>query len=151
MSRPPHDVARGDWLISDDPARFDLARAHHWIAAESYWAEGIPLAVFEEAVANSLIVGACAADGDMAAMGRVVTDRATFGWICDVFVDQAQRGKGLGKALMAYIMAHPDLQGFRRLHLATRDAHGLYAGFGFTALTGVDRWMEIRNRDIYRR
>jgi len=151
MSRPPHEVIDGAWLISDDPARFDLARAHRWISAESYWAEGIPLAVFEKAVGSSLTVGAYAPDGGMAAMGRVVTDRATFGWICDVFVDQAERGKGLGKALMAYLMAHPDLQGFRRLHLATRDAHGLYAGFGFTALTGVDRWMEIRNRNIYRR
>ena len=151
MSRPPHEIIDRGWLISDDPARFDLARAHRWIAEESYWAEGIPLAVFEKALANSLTVGAYAADGDMAAMGRVVTDRATFGWICDVFVDEAQRRKGLGKALMGYLMDHPDLQGFRRLHLATRDAHGLYAEFGFTALTGVDRWMEIRNREVYRR
>jgi GNAT superfamily N-acetyltransferase len=74
----------------------------------------------------------------------VVTDRATFGWICDVFVDEAWRGQGLGKALMAYLAAHPDLQGLRRLHLATRDAHGLYAQFGFGPLTGADRWMEIR-------
>jgi len=144
-----HETLSGDWLISDDPARFDLGRAHGWIATESYWAQAIPLAVFEKALANSLTVGAYAGDGEMAAMARVVTDRATFGWICDVFVGRAHRGQGLGKALMAYLMAHPDLQGFRRLHLATRDAHGLYAGFGFTALTGVDRWMEIRNRDVY--
>lgn len=147
----PHEVADGAWLISDDPARFDLERAHGWIARESYWAENIPLAVFERAIANSLVAGAYAGDGAMAAMARVVTDRATFGWICDVFVDRAQRGRGLGKALMAYLRDHPDLQGFRRLHLATRDAHGLYAGFGFGPLTGVDRWMEIRNRDVYRR
>ena len=151
MAVPAREVAHEGWSISDDPARFDLARAHGWIGDESYWAQGIPFAVFEKALANSLTVGAYAGDGDMAAMARVVTDRATFGWICDVFVDQAHRGKGLGKALIAYLMAHPDLQGFRRLHLATRDAHGLYAGFGFTALTGVDRWMEIRNRDVYRR
>jgi len=146
-----HEATSGDWLISDDPARFDLARAYGWIATESYWAENIPLAVFEKAVANSLTVGAYAIGGEMAAMARVVTDRATFGWICDVFVSQVHRGQGLGKALMAYLMAHPDLQGLRRLHLATRDAHSLYAGFGFTALTGVDRWMEIRGRDVYRR
>jgi GNAT superfamily N-acetyltransferase len=151
MSSLVHEVTDGDWLISDDPARFDLGRAHGWIATETYWAEGIPLAVFQKAVANSLTVGAYAGKGEMAAMARVVTDRATFGWICDVFVGQAHRGQGLGKALMAYLMNHPDLQGLRRLHLATRDAHGLYAGFGFTALTGVDRWMEIRGRDVYRR
>jgi GNAT superfamily N-acetyltransferase len=151
MDAARHETRHGDWIISDDPVRFDLARAHGWIATESYWAEGIPLAVFEKAICNSLTVGAYGGDGEMAAMARVVTDRATFGWICDVFVDQSRRGQGLGKALLAYLMAHPDLQGFRRLHLATRDAHGLYAGFGFGPLTGTDRWMEIRNRDVYRR
>jgi GNAT superfamily N-acetyltransferase len=107
--------------------------------------------VFETAVRTSLTVGAYADSGEMSAMARVVTDRATFGWICDVFVGEAWRGQGLGKALMAYLTAHPDLQGLRRLHLATRDAHGLYAQFGFGPLTGVDRWMEIRAREVYRR
>lgn len=87
----------------------------------------------------------------MAAMARVVTDRATFGWICDVFVDPAHRGHGLGKRIMTYLRKHPDLQGFRRLHLATRDAHGLYAQFGFTPLTKVGNWMEIRDADVYAR
>lgn len=137
--------------ISDDPRRFDLKRAHGWISTQSYWAERIPFEVFEKAVANSLVAGAYTADGTLAAMARVVTDRATFGWICDVFVDPAHRGAGLGKALMAYLKAHPDLQGLRRLHLATADAHGLYAQFGFGPLTHADRWMEIRDPDVYRR
>ena len=137
--------------LSDDPLRFDVARGHRWVAEESYWAQGIPRAVFEKAVHGSLVVGAYAVGGEMAAMARVVTDRATFGWICDVFVDKAHRGRGLSKRLMDYLKAHPDLQGLRRLHLATRDAHGLYAQFGFVPLTGVDRWMEIRDRDVYRR
>jgi GNAT superfamily N-acetyltransferase len=145
-----HEATSGDWLISDDPARFDLARAYGWIATESYWAENIPLAVFEKAVANSLTVGAYAIGGEMAAMARVVTDRATFGWICDVFVDEAHRGAGLGKRLVAYLREHPDLQGLRRLHLATRDAHGLYAQFGFAPLAGAERWMEIHDPDVYR-
>ena len=132
------------FTLSDDPARFDVERAHAWISGESYWAAGIPRAVFDKALAHSLVVGAYAASGEMAAMARVVTDRATFGWICDVFVDAGWRGQGLGKSLMAHLAAHPDLQGLRRLHLATRDAHGLYAQFGFGPLTGVDRWMEIR-------
>ncbi len=147
----PTETHHGRYALSDDPDRFDLTRAHHWISRESYWAEGIPLAVFERAIAGSLTVAAYAADGGMAAMARVVTDRATFGWVCDVFVDTAHRGHGLGKALMAYLKTHADLQGLRRLHLATRDAHGLYAQFGFVPLTGVDRWMEIRDRDGYRR
>lgn len=137
--------------FSDDPARFDADIAHHWIAGESYWAAGIPRDLFDKAVANSLTVGAYAPGSGMIAMARVVTDRATFGWICDVFVDEAHRGRGLGKALMTYLKAHPDLQGFRRMHLATRDAHGLYRQFGFTDLTGVDRWMEIRDPNVYAR
>jgi GNAT superfamily N-acetyltransferase len=139
------------FTLSDAADRFDLARAHGWISGESYWAAGISFDVFERAVRGSLTLGAYAPQGEMAAMARVVTDRATFGWVCDVFVDASFRGRGLGKALMAYIQAHPDLQGLRRLHLATRDAHRLYAQFGFGPLTGVDRWMEIRNRDVYAR
>jgi len=87
----------------------------------------------------------------MGAMARVVTDRATFAWLCDVFVDAARRGEGLGKRLVSYVRGHPDLQGLRRLHLATRDAHDLYAQFGFKPLEGVESWMQIRDRDAYRR
>ncbi|WP_296598451.1 GNAT family N-acetyltransferase [Phenylobacterium sp.] len=137
--------------VSDDPQRFDLARGHRWISTQSYWAEGIPFEIFARSVANSLAIGVYAADGTMAAMARVVTDRATFGWVCDVFVDEAHRGAGLGKKIMAFIKAHPDLQGFRRMHLATRDAHSLYRQFGFTDLTKVENWMEIRDPDVYRR
>ena len=139
------------YRISDAPDGFDLARAHAWIARESYWAQGIPLDTFRRAVENSLTVGVFAPDSQMAGMARVVTDRATFGWIADVFIDQAHRGHGLGKRIMAYLRAHPDLQGLCRLHLATRDAHGLYAQFGYGPLTGADRWMEIRDPDVYRR
>jgi GNAT superfamily N-acetyltransferase len=147
----PFETSHGAFSLSDDLERFDIAGAHRWIAEQSYWAQGIPRAVFERAVTASLTVGAYAASGEMAAMARVVTDRATFGWVCDVFVDEVWRGQGLGKALMTYLAAHPDLQGLRRVHLATRDAHGLYTQFGFGPLTGVDRWMEIRNPDVYRR
>jgi GNAT superfamily N-acetyltransferase len=147
----PHQLSDRGWLISDDPALFDLDRAHGWISRQSYWAEAIPLATFAKAVEGSLTVGLYAAAGRMVAMARVVTDRATFGWLCDVFVDEGHRGEGLGKMLMAYLKTHPDLQGFRRMHLATRDAHGLYAQFGFGPLTDADRWMEIRDPDVYRR
>lgn len=144
-------AAPGGYLISDDLTRFDFALGHRWIAEQSYWAQAIPLELFEKAVRGSLSFAAYTADGAMAAMARVVTDRATFGWLCDVFVDEAHRGDGLGKALMAYFKAHPDLQGFRRMHLATRDAHGLYAQYGFGTLTAADRWMEIRDPDAYQR
>ena len=146
-----YETTDGGFTLSDDPARFDLARAHGWISTQSYWAESIPMTTFAKACAESLVVGAYAADGAMAAMARVVTDRATFGWICDVFVDEAHRAHGLGKRLMTYLKAHPDLQGFRRLHLATRDAHALYAQFGFMPLSRPESWMEIRDPDVYRR
>jgi GNAT superfamily N-acetyltransferase len=136
--------------LTDAADAFDLERAHGWIGRDSYWAEGIPLEVFGRAVVNSLTVSVHPPEGPMAAMARVVTDRATFGWICDVFVDPTHRGQGLGKRIMAYLRKHPDLQGFRRLHLATRDAHNLYAQFGFVPLTKVGNWMEIRDLDVYR-
>lgn len=147
----PHETQANAYRITDDPALFDIDTAHGWIANDSYWAAGIPRQTFERSVAGSLVIGAYDAAGVMAAMARVVTDRATFGWICDVFVDPSRRGSGLGKSLMAYLKAHPDLQGLRRLHLATRDAHGLYAQFGFGPLTGAEKWMEIRDPDVYRR
>ena len=140
----------GDWTLSDDPARFDLGRAHRWIADESYWAAGIPLAVFRRAVENSLTVGAFSPSGAMVAMARAVTDRATFAWIGDVFVDPSHRGFGLGKHVVGFLRGHPDLQGLRRLHLVTRDAQGLYAQFGFGPLTGAERWMEARDVEDYR-
>jgi GNAT superfamily N-acetyltransferase len=145
----PFEIPHSDFTLSDDLQRFDLPRAHGWIAGESYWAAGIPFDVFARSVRGSLTIGAYAPAAGMVAMARVVTDRATFGWICDVFVDRRRRGQGLGKAIMTYVGAHPDLQGFRRMHLATRDAHGLYAQFGFEPLTGADRWMEVRRRDAY--
>ncbi|WP_309643593.1 GNAT family N-acetyltransferase [Phenylobacterium sp.] len=143
----PHETRTPDgYVLSDEAARFDRERAHGWIAGETYWAPGIPKALFDKSLDNSLVLGAYAPDGAMVAMARVVTDRATFGWICDVFVSEAHRGKRLGKAMMAYLRDHPDMQGVRRLHLATRYAHGLYAQYGFVPLTAPDNWMEIRGR-----
>lgn len=148
----PHEIAHADgYTISDDQARFDLDRAHGWISGESYWAKGIPMATFARSVAGSLTIGAFDPSGAMVGMARVVTDRATFAWLCDVFVDEAGRGAGVGKKIVAYVRGHPDLQGLRRMHLATADAHGLYAQYGFKPLTGVDRWMEIVDREVYSR
>ena len=148
----PHIVTHPDgYVISDDPARFDFARAFRWIGTESYWSDGIPEETFRRAVANSLAVGVYAPDGAMVAMARIVTDRATFAWLSDVWVDAPHRGAGLGTRLVAYIRAHPDLQGLRRIHLVTRDAHALYAKFGFAPLDDVERWMGVVDREVYRR
>lgn len=140
----------GGHVFSDDRGRFDADLAYGWISRQSYWAVGIPRAVFDRAVANSLTFAAYAPDDSMAAMARVVTDRATFGLLCDVFVDPARRGGSLGKGVMTYFHAHPDLQGFRRRLLATADAHGLYAQYGFRPLGRIERWMEIHDPDVYR-
>jgi GNAT superfamily N-acetyltransferase len=146
------ETIAGGYRISDDTVRFDLPRAHHWISEQSYWGKQMPYTTFATAIRNSLTFAAYdEADGEMAAMARVVTDRATFGWLCDVFVDEGHRGRGVGKAMMGYFKAHPDLQGFRRMHLATADAHELYRQFGFGDLTGADRWMEIKDDAVYRR
>jgi len=144
LSRPPEHFLPDGYSLAEGLDRFDVARAHGWIARESYWAPGIPRALFETSLRGSLVIGVYDEGGGLRAMARVITDRATFAWVCDVFVDQTQRGRGLSKAMLAHIRAHPDLQGLRRMHLTTRDAHEVYRGFGFTELTGVDRWMEIR-------
>lgn len=119
-----------DWTVSDDPARLDRAMIHRFLSEESYWAAGRPRAVTDKAIEGSLCFGLYGPDGQ-AGFARVVTDRATFAWLSDVFVLPSLRGQGLGKALMAAVTGHPELQGLRRWMLRTRDAHGLYAAFGF--------------------
>jgi GNAT superfamily N-acetyltransferase len=123
---------REPYEISTDPARIDLDVVHGYLAGESYWAPGIPREVVRRSIAHALPFGLYAPAGQVG-FARVVTDRATFAYLGDVFVLPAHRGRGLGVWLVSTVLAHPDLQGLRRWHLATRDAHGLYARFGFTA------------------
>ncbi len=132
-----------DYELSTDPARLDLATIHRWLAESSYWARGRPLEIVARSIQNSMSFAAYAPDGTMAAYARVVTDYATFAWIRDVFVLDAHRGRGLGKRLVAEIVAHPRLQGLRRMLLATADAHELYRVYGnFVPIAAPDRWME---------
>lgn len=137
-----------NFLISTDPSRLD-AHAIHAYLDRSYWAAGIPVEVVERAIRGSLCFGLY--DGDrQIGFARTVTDRATFAYLADVYVLESYRGRGLSKWMMRVIMAHPDLQGLRRFSLATKDAHGLYAQFGFTPLAHPDRHMEIARPDVYR-
>ena len=136
--------------VSDDRERIDLDRAFGWISRESYWAAGIPAEVFARAVGNSIAAGIYAPSGEMVGFARVVSDRATYAWLCDVWIEAGSRGGGLAQRLVAYFLDHPDLQGLRRWALATRDAHGLYARFGFTAVD-AGRAMERLDREVYRR
>lgn len=130
-----------DWELSTDPARLDLDRIHAWLAG-AYWSPGIRRDVVERAFAASLVIGAYAG-GEQLAVARVVTDQATFAWLCDVFVTPAARGRGIAQAMVRALLADPRLQTLRRWCLATRDAHGVYERCGFS---GVDArvWMELK-------
>jgi GNAT superfamily N-acetyltransferase len=126
----------------------DTAMIHDFLVRESYWAQNRTEAQMSAAIENSICFGGY--DGErQIAFARVVSDKATFAYIGDVFVIDEYRGRGVGKDLMAAITAHPELQGLRRWVLATRDAHGLYEQYGFTELKHPDRWMELAAPDAY--
>ena len=130
--------------MSDDPDRIDVGRVHHWLSTDAYWALGRPREKLESAIRGSLNFGVYEAfSGEQVAYARVVTDRATFAWLCDVYVDPAVRGKGLGTALVAAVRDHLLPYGLRRVLLATHDAHGVYAKLGFEPLAEPDRWMAL--------
>src|ERR1700754_1670586 len=126
--------------ISTDPSRLDVDAIHAFLS-QSYWSPGIPRAKVARAIANSLCFGAFW-QGQQVGFARVVTDKTTFAYLCDVYVLEAHRGRGLAQQLMDRVVAHPDLQGLRRMMLATRDAHALYAKYGFTPLAAPDVMME---------
>ncbi len=128
--------------ISTDPARLQLPAIHAYLT-RSYWSPGIPQDVVARAIANSLCFGVYLGE-EQVGFARVVTDKASFAYLADVYVLEAHRGQGLSKRLVETIQAHPDLQGLRRFLLATRDAHGLYAQFGFMPLARPQTMMEMR-------
>ncbi len=133
--------------ISTDPARLDVDAIHAYLRG-SYWAKGIPREIVARSLANSLCFGLYD-HGAQVGFARVVTDKATYAYLCDVYVLESHQGRGLGKRLMEAVMSHPDLQGLRRFALATRDAHGLYARYGFAPPVNPAGQMEIRVPDIY--
>ena len=136
--------------ISCDPARLDTALIHDFLCNQSHWARGVPLATVERSLAHSLCFGAYAGH-DQVGLARVVTDRATFAWLADVFVLEARRGERIGVALMDAVIAHPDIQGLRRFCLVTRTAPALYARYGFTPLAAPEIWMERFDAEAYAR
>ncbi|HVW12678.1 MAG TPA: GNAT family N-acetyltransferase [Mucilaginibacter sp.] len=130
------------YVISTDKSLIDFDRVYHFLDNESYWASGVTAERLKTAIENSMCF-VILKQNEQAGFARVVTDKATFAYICDVFVLGEHRGLGLSKWLIQSIIRHPDLQGLRRWSLATLDAHGLYKQFGFVPLSKPDRWMEI--------
>ena len=141
------EYERQGYRILTDPDAMDIQAVHDYLAS-SYWARGIPLELVAKSVRGSLCFGVFKDDRQVG-FARVVTDRTTFAYLCDVYVLESHRGQGLGKWLMDVVVAHPDLQGLRRFALATRDAHGLYEKCGFTRLARPEMFMEINRPDIY--
>jgi GNAT superfamily N-acetyltransferase len=139
--------ARGEFTLSSDREKQQPERIHAYLT-RSYWAEGIPLPVVRRSIEGSLCFGIFT-KGEQIAFARVVTDSSTFAYLCDVFVLEKFRGRGLAKWMMDEVVAHPKLQGLRRFTLATRDAHSLYARYGFAPLARPQSFMEILKRDIY--
>ena len=136
-------------VISDNKSRLDRALMFDFLRQRSYWAQEITREILDRSIENSLCFGAYL-DGRQIGFARVVTDYATFAWLADVFVVEEQRGKGFSKRLVAAVLAHPRLQGLRRFQLGTRDAHGLYAQFGFKPLAFPERFMEKRAESGYK-
>jgi N-acetylglutamate synthase-like GNAT family acetyltransferase len=139
----------GEYEISTDTHRLNVEVVHNFLAEESYWSPGIPRAIVERAMQNSLCFGVYHRAAQVG-FARVVTDKSTFALLADLFILRAHRGKGLSKWLMRCVVGHEDLQGLRRLLLLTSDAHGLYRQFGFQELGNPSRFMEVLRQDIYR-
>jgi len=138
---------RGEYVVSSEPGRLDLVAVHRYLAS-SYWSPGLPMDVLKRSVAGSLCFGVyCGVE--QVGFARIITDRATFAYLCDVYILEAHRGRGLGRWLMEVIVSHPALQGLRRFVLVTRDAHNLYARFGFRPLLRPEAYMELYRPDVY--
>jgi GNAT superfamily N-acetyltransferase len=142
-------MTKDHFTISTENEKFDIDSIHSFLT-RSYWAEGISKEVIKRSIEGSLCFGVFI-NSKQIGFARMITDKATFAYLADVFIIEEYRGLGLSKWLMEVIMAHPDLKGLRRMMLATKDAHGLYEKFGFTPLNNVDRWMQIHNPNIYKR
>lgn len=141
MTEGGHEWRRGEYTISTDNQRLDLAIIYDFISNQSYWGRGRRMQTVQRSLEHSLNFGIFK-EARQVGFARVVTDFATFGWIADVFILEEHRGQGLAKWLIESILSHPQLQGFRRWVLATKDAHELYRKFGFKELRRPERWLE---------
>lgn len=142
-----HQWRRDGLTVSTDPARLDIDMLYAFLST-CYWAQGIPRAVCVRSIIKTESFSEYEGPRQVG-FARVVTDYATVGYMGDVFILEPWRGRGLSRFLMDSIMAHPELQGFRRWMLLTHDAHGPYSRYGFTELNAPERWMEKWVKDVY--
>lgn len=137
------DLSPDDYSISSDLERMDLDLVHEWLSTDAYWSLGRSRETVQAAAEGSLNFGVLTASGSQVAYARVVTDRATFAWLCDVYVDRAHRGRGLGSRLVSAVVDELRPLGLKRVMLATADAHEVYARHGFAPLADPSRWMVL--------
>lgn len=147
-----YEAGREEFMISTDPALLNVDVIHGYLSNQSYWAQNIPKEVVQKSITNSLCFGLYF-KGKQVGFARLVTDKATFAYLADVFILKEHQGKGLSKWLMEIIQSHPELQGLRRWMLGTRDAHGLYEQFGWTVLDedSRKRFMQRHFKDVYQK
>ena len=145
-----YEARKDEYLISTDPSLLQVDVIHHYLSKGSYWALNIPRDVVERSISNSLCFGLYEKDQQIG-FARLVTDKATFAYLADVFILESFRGKGLAKWMMEVIQSHPELQGLRKWMLGTRDAHSLYEQFGWTVLyeDTRKRFMQRHFKDVY--
>jgi len=142
------EISENGFIFSDQKSLLDIEAIHQYLSIESYWAKDIPLATVKRSIENSLCFGIYK-DQEQIGFARWITDKATFAWLCDVYVKENYRGLGLSKKLMSFMIFHTDLQGLRRYQLATLDAHGLYEQFGFSAIQNPENQMGIVIQNPY--
>jgi GNAT superfamily N-acetyltransferase len=139
---------KDDFTITTDKSKMDIDIIHGYLS-RSYWAQDVPRATVQKSIEGSLSF-AVFHGSHQVGFARVITDKATFGYLSDVFILEEYRGKGLSKWLMEIILGHPELQNFRRFLLSTRDAHGLYRQYGFKDLVSPENWMQVYNPEVYK-
>ncbi len=147
-----YEAGREEFMISTDPALLNVDVIHGYLSNQSYWAQNVPKEIVQKSITNSLCFGLYF-KGKQVGFARLVTDKATFAYLADVFILKEYQGKGLSKWLMEIIQSHPELQGLRRWMLGTRDAHGLYEQFGWTVLDedSRKRFMQRHFKDVYQK
>lgn len=141
-------ISENGLIFSDNKELLQVSSIHHYLSKETSWAKDIPLETVQRAIENSLCFGIYKGAAQIG-FARWVTDKATFGWLADVYIEEPYRGLGLSKKLMSFMIFHPDLQGLRRYQLSTADAHGLYQQFGFSAIENPENQMAIVIKNAY--